>query len=111
MSHLSFPSFPSLSPSVRVFDCGHTVLARDSLERFVALELLLLPLLLLLLLLRTSLNAVVAILTVLSPCSLQHLNPITCMTRVIAGEVAVRASAVNLMLAAVGDELIVAHDS
>ena len=110
MSHLSFPSFPSLSPSVRVFDCGHTVLARDSLERFVALELLLLPLLLLLLL-RTSLNAVVAILTVLSPCSLQHLNPITCMTRVIAGEVAVRASAVNLMLAAVGDELIVAHDS
>lgn len=109
MSHLSFPSFPSLSPSVRVFDCGHTVLARDSLERFVALELLLPPLLLLLL--RTSLNAFVAILMVLSPCSLQHLNPITCMTRVIAGEVAVRASAVNLMLAAVGDELIVAHDS
>ena len=32
------------------------------------------------------------------------------MTRVVAGEVAVRAPAVNLMLAAVGDELIVAHD-
>lgn len=71
-----------------------------------------LEMLLLLLLLLHLLPLSYALITVFRwhrPFALEHFHPEACVERVAAGEVTVGKAAMCLMLAAVGDELVVTH--